>query len=319
MRAMCGRQRVGMGVLAAVIALAGPAFAQSTGMVKGKVTDGNKAPVDGAKIVIEYTEGVNRKFEVKTNRRGEYIQIGLQPGVYRITASKDGVGTASDERKISIGSTEQVDLTLAAAAAGGSVSKEEEAFRGVFTEGIEASKKGDQDGALAKFREALKLRPDCYACQFNIGGAHLTKKEYDQAETAFKAASALDASSAEPYNALAQLYNTQKKFDQAAAMTAEAIKRGGAAGSAGAGSPETLFNQGVTLWNAGKIGEARTQFEAAAKAKPDYAEAHYWVGMANVNEGKLPEATVAFEQYLKLAPTGQYAETVKKVLGQIKQ
>ena len=92
-------------------------------------------------------------------------------------------------------------------------------------------------------------------------------------------------------------------------MTAEALKRGG--GSAGGGSPETMFNQGVTLWNAGKIAEAKAQFEAAAKAKPDYADAHYWVGMANLNEGKMPEAATAFEAYLKLAPTGQYAAQVK--------
>jgi tetratricopeptide (TPR) repeat protein len=144
----------------------------------------------------------------------------------------------------------------------------------------------------------------------------MQKQEYDKAEAAFKAAATLDPNSAEPYNALANMYNTQKKFDQAAAMTAEAMKRGG--GSTGGGSPETTFNQGVTLWNAGKIAEAKAQFESAVKAKPDYAEAHYWIGMANLNEGKMPEAATAFESYLKYAPTGQYAETVKKMLPQIK-
>ena len=116
----------------------------------------------------------------------------------------------------------------------------------------------------------------------------MAKQDYAAAEAAFQAAAKLDPSSAEPYNAMANLYNAQKKFDQAAAMTAEALKRGG--GSAGGGSPETMFNQGVTLWNAGKIAEAKAQFEAATKAKPDYAEAHYWIGMANLNEGKMPEA-----------------------------
>ena len=32
------------------------------------------------------------------------------------------------------------------------------------------------------------------------------------------------------------------------------------------------------------------QFEAAAKAKPDYADAHYWVGMASLNTGAMPAA-----------------------------
>jgi Tfp pilus assembly protein PilF len=318
MRAMGGRYRLMAGVLVGAIALViAPAFAQSTGMVKGKVTDANKQPVDGAKVVIEYAEGVTRKFEVKTNKKGEYIQIGLQPGRYKITATKDGVGTATQETKINIGATEQIDLTLAAAAAGGgSLSKEEQEFRTLFTEGVEANKKADYDAALTKFGEALKLRPDCYACQYNIGGSYFSKKEYDKAEAAFQAAAKLDPNSAEPYNALANMYNAQKKFDQAAAMTSEALKRGG--GSAGGGTPETLFNQGVTLWNAGKVAEARTQFEAAVKAKPDYADAHYWIGMANLNEGKMPEAAAAFEQYLKIAPTGEHAAQVKTVLSQIK-
>ena len=68
-----------------------------------------------------------------------------------------------------------------------------------------------------------------------------------------------------------------------------------------------------------KIPEAKKQFEEALKLKADMADAHYWVGMANLNEGKLPEAAQHFEEYLKLAPTGQYAEQAKGVLSQIKK
>jgi hypothetical protein len=41
--------------------------------------------------------------------------------------------------------------------------------------------------------------------------------------------------------------------------------------------------------------------------------------MAYVNEGKLPDAAPHFEEYLKLAPTGQYAEQAKGILSQIKK
>jgi tetratricopeptide (TPR) repeat protein len=329
MRAMWSRSRLMAGVLAVAIGLAAPAFAQSTGMVKGKVVDANKQPVEGAKVAIEFTEGVTRKFEVKTNKKGEYIQIGLQPGRYKITATKDGVGTASQEAKISIGATEQVDLTLAAGAAGGSLSKEEEAFRKTFSEGVEANKKGEHDAAIAKFTEALKLRPDCYACQFNIGGSHLSKQEYDKAEAAFKAAGTMNPNSAEPYNALANLYNAQKKYDQAAAMTSEAMKRGGASGASGGtggASPEVLYNQGVMLMNAQKTAEANAQFAAATKAKPDYADAYYMLGLTSLQlfamqqqEAKKAEAIAAFEKYLQLDPTGKYANEVKSTIASLKQ
>jgi lipoprotein NlpI len=91
----------------------------------------------------------------------------------------------------------------------------------------------------------------------------------------------------------------------------------GAAG-AGGGNASTVFNQGVILWNAGKIPEAKAQFEQAVKLDPNMAEAHYWLGMATVNEGKTAEARPHFEAYLKLAPTGQYAETAKSILASIK-
>ena len=138
-----------------------------------------------------------------------------------------------------------------------------------------------------------------------------------KAEEAFLAASALKPESPEPFNQLANLYNANKQYDRAAQMAAEASKRsGGTAGGAGA-SAESLFNQGVVLWNGQKYAEAKVQFEAAVKAKPDYADAHYWVGMASLNTGAMPAARASFESYLKYAPTGQYAEQVKTFLAQL--
>jgi uncharacterized GH25 family protein len=77
-----------MSAIAVVIAmaLAAPVLAQSTGMVKGKVVDAKGQPVEAAKITIEFTEGVSRKLETKTNKKGEFVQIGLMPGGYKVTA-----------------------------------------------------------------------------------------------------------------------------------------------------------------------------------------------------------------------------------------
>ena len=41
--------------------------------------------------------------------------------------------------------------------------------------------------------------------------------------------------------------------------------------------------------------------------------------MANLNKGKMPDAAKSFDEYLKLAPTGQYAEQAKGILAQIKK
>jgi tetratricopeptide (TPR) repeat protein len=58
----------------------------------------------------------------------------------------------------------------------------------------------------------------------------------------------------------------------------------------GGASAESLYNQGVILWNAQKYAEAKTQFEAAVKADPNMALAYYQLGMANLNLGQIPEA-----------------------------
>ena len=299
---------------------AAPASAQSTGMVKGKVVDSANQIVEGATVILETKDSGARRFKVTTNKKGEYIQIGLQPGAWTVTASKDGVGEAKADIRISLGSSEQIDLTLTKGGAGGAgMSKEaaakQETMQKAFTEGTAAIQAGKVDEAIAKFTEAKTISPDCYACQFNIGLAYATKKDLAKAEEAFLAAAALKPEAPEPFNQMANMFNAAKQFDKAAAMVAEASKRAG--GAAGGASPESLFNQGVVLWNGQKYADAKVQFEAAAKAKPDYADAHYWVGMASLNTGAMPAARAAFESYLKYAPTGQYAEQVKTFLAQL--
>ena len=306
--------------------IAAPGYAQ-TGQVKGKVVDPSGKPVEGATVVIEASDAGGRKFTVKTNRNGEYVQIGLQPGQYRITATKDKL-TETLERKISLDMVE-VNFSLRPAGEGAGMSEEERkkaaeknaAVKSAFDQGVALSNAGKNDEAIAKFNEVIALVPKCPECYSNIGANYLQKKEWAQAEAAYKKALEVDAASAEAYNGLANAYNAQKKFEQAAEASAQAMKLGAAGGAGGAtgGNASALFNQGVILWNAGKIAEAKAQFGEAVKIDPKLADAHYWLGMANLNEGKMPDAATHFEDYLKLAPTGQYVEQAKGILTQIKK
>ena len=181
-----------------------------------------------------------------------------------------------------------------------------------FDEGVAASRAQNHDLAIAKFQEALAIQAACAECYFNIGYAYLQKKDEKQAEENWKKALEQKADHAETLNALATLYNNQKRFDEAAAVSAKA------AASAPAGNADAIYNQGIILWNAGKIPEAKTKFEEAVKANPGHADARFQLGMALLNEGKLPEAAASFEEYLKLAPTGQFAAQAKAMLAQIK-
>jgi tetratricopeptide (TPR) repeat protein len=298
-----------------------PAFAQ-TGQVKGKVVDVKNQPVEKAQVTIEATDGMGRKFSVTTNRRGEYVQIGLPPGQYRITATKDGLKDQVEQR-ISLDPAE-VNFTLRAATAADMSPEERKkaeaknaAIRGAFEEGVKLSNENKYDEAIAKFTEVAAAIPKCVECVTNIASLQMAKKDYDAAEASYKKALELNPSSAEAYNGLANLYNAQKKFDQAAEASAQAAKLGAAA--PGGASASTVFNQGVIAWNASRIPEAKKAFEEAVRLDPKLSEAHYWLGMANLNEGKMPEAATSFEAYMKLDPTGKYAEQAKGILAQIKK
>ena len=295
--------------VAVILAVAVPALAQ-TGLVKGKVVDATGKPVADAAIAIEFMEGVSRKLSTKSDKRGEFVQLGLQSGAYRVTATADKLGTGFADTRIRIGNTSEVTITLSTVPPGTDPKVAE--LKKAFDEGVAASRANDFDTAIARFQAAIAVQPTCHECYFNIGYAYLQKKDEKQAEANWQKALEVKPDHAETLNSLATLFNNQKRFDEAAATSAKA------AASAPAGNADAIYNQGIILWNGGKIAEAKAKFEEATKADPSNADARFQLGMALLNEGKVPEAVASFEQYLKMAPTGQFAGQAKGMLAQLK-
>lgn len=313
------RNRLGLAIACAaalvLVSIAAPASAQ-TGMLKGKVVDTADKPVDGAKVTIA-AKGTKNARELKTNKKGEWVQIGLFPGDYEITAEK-GEDKGNVGTRVSIGENPEIMIRIGKAGPSPEMAAKAAALQKSFDEGVALSKAGDFDGSITKFNEAIAQAPQCQDCYYNIGFAHAQKKEWDQAELAYKKAVEIKPDYTEAWNGLANAYNQQKKLDLALEATANAAKHGGA-GSGTGGSASAVYNQGVILWNQNKYAEAKEKFAEAAKADPSYSDAHYRLGMANLNLGDMPGAVTAFEAYLKAAPTGQYADQVKGVLSSIKK
>ncbi|MGH9386211.1 MAG: tetratricopeptide repeat protein [Vicinamibacterales bacterium] len=296
-----------------VLAIAPAATAQST-MIKGRVVDGEGKPMPGVVITIEFQGGVARKFQTKTDRRGEFIQLLTESGPYKVTATADKVGSQSADVRVRMGSAAEANITLVPSTAATNAALAAE-LKKTFDEGVQASRSGSHDAAIEKFEAAAKMSGACFDCYYNVGVAYVAKKDEKQAEASWLKALELKADYAEALNALATLYNNQKRFDEATAMGAKAAQAGGGAG----GSADAVFNQGVILWNQGKIAEAKVKFEESLKLNPNLPEAHYQLGMALLNEGKLTEAVASFETYVKLAPEGQYAAQAKGMIAQLKK
>ena len=317
-------------VAVALTLAAAPASAQ-TGQVKGTVVDAQGNPVEGAKVTI-YNQQTNRPLETKTNKKGEYIQVGLSPGEYKITVAKDAL-SVDKQVKISLDMAVH-NFRLVPGGGGAAGSKEaaaaakakSELMNKTFNEGVTLSNEGKTDEAIAKFREIIAVIPNCPECYANIGTVQAQAKKFEEAEASYKKAIEVKPDFAEAYNGLANVYNAMKKFDLAAeaskkALDLSAASSGTPGATAAAPNASAIFNQGVILWNAGKIPDAKAQFEQAVKLDPNLADARYWLGMALVNAGTpeaMKEAKPHFEAYIKLAPTGANVETAKAIVATIK-
>ena len=309
MRTHLFRGVVALAVLLTVSAV--PALAQS--VVRGKVVDAQGKPVPDATVLFEATDA-NRKTQTKTDKNGDFLQVGLSSGAYSVTASKDGVGTQTLKSNVRQGPNNPLSFTLSAASGASPAEKEAAvALQAAAGAALEAMKAGRHDEAIAKFNEVLAKMPTCADCYYNIGTAYVAKQDLAQAEAAFKKMVELKPDAAEGYTGLAGVYNAQKKFDLAAEASAKAQQLSGA-GGAGGGGAEASYNQGVILFNSGKFAEAKTQFEAATKADPNMAMAQYQLGMTALNLGQIPEAISALEAYLKVEPNGAKAAEVKAAL-----
>jgi tetratricopeptide (TPR) repeat protein len=305
------------GLLALLVALAFSAPAAAQSVIRGKVVDAQGKPVEGASVTIEATES-NRRAQVKTNRNGEFMQIGLPSGRYNVTAVKDNL---KQVQPATVSQGMPVELSFQLTPTSGMTAEQAKAqaeTQAMAQQAIEAMRAGRDDEAIAKFNEIVAKIPTCSDCYYNLGVAYSKKQQFSEAEAAFTKATELAPNSADAYTGLANVYNAQKKFDQAQQASAKAAQLAGAAGGGG-GNAEAVYNQGVILWNAGKYAEAKEQFEAAVKADPNMAMAHYQLGMANLNLGQIPAARQAFEGYLKVDPNGPKAAEVQTFLKQLPQ
>ena len=300
--------------LAVALVVASPALAQS--VVRGKVVDAQGKPVPDATIVFEATDA-NRKMQTKTDKNGEFLQVGLQSGGYSVTASKDGVGSQTLKSQVRQGPNQPLSFALTPASNLTSADKQAAAaLQASAGAALEAMRAGKNEEAIIKFNEVIAKLPTCSDCYYNIGVANSNMQKYAEAETAFKKVIELKPDSGEAYTGLANIYNAQKKFDLAADASAKATQY--TAGAGGAGNAEATYNQGVVLFNAGKYAEAKVQFEAAAKADPNMAMAHYQLGMTNLNTGDFAGAVAALEAYLKADPNGPKAAEVTAALPAVK-
>jgi tetratricopeptide (TPR) repeat protein len=312
------------GLLAGCVLLGGTAAAQ-TGTARGKVVDDKGQPLPDVAVTLDFKGGVSRKYETKTNKKGEFTQVGIYPGVYRVTVSKEGYQPTYIEGKINLGDPTYLPdfkMTSAAAAqaaaAGGAADKALAELRGTVDRAIELSKAGRYDDAAAAYNEALSKNPTLAPAtaahiHHNLGMVYTLKKDTASAEAAFQKALELKPDYADAYVGLANLYMGSGQLPKAQEMMAKAATQ----------FPEDAKIQsqvGVVLFNMGKYDEALAALKKAETLDAANAEVHYFLASIAVNQNNTAEAVAQLEKYISMSPQdASHLATAQALLQALKQ
>ena len=290
------------------------------GRVRGTVKDVNGKPIEKATITIDSMGEVKQSYTAHSNSKGEYIHIGVAPGMYKVSVSKEGyrpVDYAYSEVKVTLSDrgsvvdfkmqSTAVQTTSGTTAPTEAPAEESPAIKEAKV-GMALLKEGKVDEAITSFEKALQLDPSLASVHFNLGAAYERKESLVKAREHFQKAIGLKPDFGEAYLALGNSYLVERKFD---APAVDALSK---AAELLPTNYNAFYNLGVCYANAGKYGEAEAAFRKAVGITPNEPIAHYQLGMALLGQSKNPEAKAEFQKYLELNPNAADRKDVEELL-----
>ncbi len=328
------------------VALCAPvAWGQMTS-VKGYVHDVQGQPVPGA--TVEFINKENgRKYDLKTNAKGEYYTLGITSGRYDLFVIKDGKQLWKETGvPLSFSDTDNVvnvDLKKELANQQAQISPEEKArqeaaakeatklkgLNDMLAQARTAMEGGNPQQAVTVLAQASQLDPNQPVIWAALGEAerNVAQKQADASEKkAGYAKSVEDYKKAIALKPTASYYNNMADAAARAGDSQAAIEAYHQAATLDpTNAAQYYYNEGAVLTNTGKVDEAIQAFDKAIQADPNKADAYYWKGVNMLGKATLkgnkmeapPGTAEAFNKYLELQPNGQFAQPAKDMLASI--
>ena len=303
-----------------------PALAGTQGRASGKVLDSAGNPVEGVTVTVTTPSIRTFKIAVTTRKDGTYgFIVNDATLLYDLKMEKEGfVGINMAKQKFStvevtvIPNQSMLKTSEASAArpgagpaTGAAPPSSSEQAATAYNAAVDLLNAGDKPGAEAKLKEAVAKSPDLPQAWHALAIIAYDNKDWAKTLEYGQKAIDLDPSQTDLYGRRKDA--AEKGGDKKAA--AEWQKK---YDEVNADSPEVLYNKGVEAWNKKKAKDAEEFFTKAVAAKPDFAMAHYHLGMVSLNLKKNDAAKEHLQKYVELDPKGAEAETAKEILSILK-
>jgi len=292
--------------LLAVFVSYAPAPVQGT--IKGIITDESGNPVEGVRITIASMQYAAVKLTLKSNKKGEFIQIGLQPDFYQIKAEKDGFFPVFLEKRVGIEDIVEANITMEKGKYYLSESPGDKDFK-LANESLQAGKLEEAEKA---YEEAIKKEPGEPIYYNNLGICLNKLGRYEEAVGAFKKMLELQPTSFSANKSIGELYGILNNYQEALPYFVKATE-------INPSEAEAFYDLGACLMNLQDYPKALEAFSKVIALKPDYAAAYYQAGMIYVNQNRKDEAIQNLEKFLALAPEDANAGLARNILEYLKK
>ena len=332
-------RRLGLAIAVAAFALVPSAFAQ-TGGLTGKCTLQDGTPCVKCTVLIE-RQDIKGTYKVNTNKKGEYVYVGLPLGNYKISLlDTNGRTLFYITHHIGMGDPTEVNFDLAKEMAAAKQEqmqnpetqkklqeqeKETKQFTGLkqlFEQGQALYGEKKYTEAAAVFEQALPLAKDKNqaAVLSRLADSYDKARQFDKAIGNYQKVVALSPNDANVHNAMGSVYAEMGKFPEAQAEFQKSAELDPA------NAARAYYNLGAIMTNSGKLDEAAAAFKKATEIDPKYADAYFLeaqalMGKATMGpDGKVvpaPGTVEALQAYLNLDPNGKYAASAQGMLQSI--
>jgi len=282
-------------------------FGTIRGTIRGVVKDKEGNPIEDVTVTVSSIQYSAVRYVLKTNKKGEFFQIGLQPDYYQIKAEKDGYLPVIIEKRVKM----QVVTEMSIEMEEGKYHIGKSPGEDDFNEGIRLFNERKYEEAAHAFQKAAEKEPFEPIYYNNLGETYIKMEKYEEAIEAYHKMIEIQPESYTANKKIGELYGLKREYEEAIAYYTKAAEL----------SPEdpvAFYDLGACLINTHEYPSAIKSLSKAVELKPDYALAYYQMGMIHVNQSQKDEAIKNLEKFLELAPEDPNAEVARQLIKYLK-